>query len=98
MFPAICSPNASKVEIMVRSFLIAPFEMIEASDWYELPGNCWTICGSKGGKCPACGGKEAYCCTREDWKLDLNGDCPQDAVDAIFKYSVGHVCVVTRGI
>ena len=56
------------------------------------------MCGSKGGKCPACGGKEAYCCTREDWKLNLNGDCPDDAVKAIFKYSTGHVCVVTRGI
>ena len=26
----------------------------------------------------------------------MNGDCPQDAVNAIFKYSTGHVCVVTR--
>ena len=56
------------------------------------------MCGNKGGKCPACGGKEAYCCTREDWKLNLNEDCPEDAVKAIFKYSTGHVCVVTRGI
>ena len=78
-----------------RSFSAAKKQSL---DWFELPGNCWIMCGNKGGKCPACGGKEAYCCTREDWKLNLNGDCPDDAVKAIFKYTTGHVCVVTRGI
>ena len=65
------------------------------NDWYELPGNCWIICGNKGGKCQACGG-EGYCCSKEKQKLVLNADCPRDAVDAIFKNTRGHVCVVTR--
>ena len=59
--------------------------------------DCWYICGGKGGSCSACklNDDDGYCCSQT--KLDLNGDCPTEAVDAIISSSDSviemHQCV-----
>ena len=48
-------------------------------------GNCWETC--KGGACDSFCGKDAYCCGGVNNHKGLeninNGDCPQNAIDAI---------------
>ena len=59
--------------------------------------DCWKKCGSRGGKCPAyCG--TGHCCSGR--RLDLNGDCPSNAIKFIRRtisakiLATGiHVCV-----
>ena len=45
------------------------------------------MCGGKGGSCSACqlNGDDGYCCSQT--KLNLNGDCPTEAVDAMTSFS-----------
>ena len=57
--------------------------------------DCWYVCGEKGGSCSACklNGDDGYCCSQT--RLDLNGDCPTEAVNAIISSSDSemHQCV-----
>ena len=69
--------------------------------------DCWHLCGKKGGSCSACqpngddarkliGGMSApYCCSQT--KLNSNGNCPTEAVNAMISSSDSviemHQCV-----
>ena len=49
--------------------------------------DCWYVCGEKGGSCSAChlNGDDGYCCSQT--KLNSNGNCPTEAVNAMISSS-----------
>ena len=59
--------------------------------------DCWYVCGKRGGSCSVCqiNGDDGYCCSQT--KLNLNGDCPTEAVNAMISSSDSviemHQCV-----
>ena len=61
--------------------------------WQTNEYGCWSVCGSKGGKCEFCG-ENGYCCTVDQSKQEQNGDCPAGALNELSYLSgTGHRCV-----
>ena len=97
-FPVLVLTSIFQFKIKVEIGIIFSFQWNSPHHFFNLLNlgyewivkrdeDCWYVCGEKGGSCSECqlNGDDGYCCSQT--KLDLNGDCPNEAVNAMISSS-----------